>query len=82
MSTLNEAERLRAGARGIRAVVAPDAIVMNAIAEGLDNDAARLDRGEPVDDLAESLNLADGFAEYVPADLPVADAGTSNEEGR
>jgi hypothetical protein len=63
---MNEAERLRAGACAIRAAVGPDAWVMPAIAEGLENDAARLDRGEPVDNLAESLALADAFAEDRP----------------
>lgn len=64
--TDDQARRLRAGARAMRAVVGPDAIWIPAIAEGLDNDADRLDRGEPVDDLDESLALADSFAEEVP----------------
>lgn len=61
----SEADRLRAGAAAMRAAVGPDAIWIPAIAEGLDNDATRLDRGETVDDLAESLALADSFAEGV-----------------
>lgn len=57
--------RLRAGAAAIRALFTPDAVFLHAIAEGLDNDATRLDRGEPVTALAESLDLADSFAEEI-----------------
>jgi hypothetical protein len=61
-----DANRLRAGASAIRELFTPDAVFLHYIAEGLDNDATRLDRGEPVTALAESLHLADGFAEEVP----------------
>lgn len=57
------AERLRAGARAMRAAVGPEAIWIPAIAEGLENDAARLDRGEQVDDLDEALELAASFVD-------------------
>lgn len=57
------AARLRAGAAAMRACVGPEAIWIPAIAEGLENDAIRLDRGEPVEDLIEGLALADSFAE-------------------
>lgn len=61
-----DAGRLRAGAAAIRALFTPEAVFLHAIAEGLDNDAARLERGEPVTALAASLDLADGFAEDCP----------------
>lgn len=54
--------RLRSGAAAIREIVGPDAVVMNAIADGLENDADRLEMGEPVTDLQASLDLADSFA--------------------
>jgi len=57
------AERLRAGARAMRAVVGDDAWAIPMIADALDADAARLERGESVDDLVEALALADSFTE-------------------
>ena len=61
--TTDAAARLRAGAAAMRSIVGPEAIWIPAIAEGLENDAIRLDRGEPVDDLEDALALADSVAE-------------------
>ena len=67
MSTIppDAAARLRAGAAAMRSAVGPEAIWIPAIAEGLENDAMRLDRGEPVNDLDDALDLADSFAEEI-----------------
>jgi len=61
-----QAQRLRAGARAMRAAVGPEAWAIPAMAQGLENDADRLDRGESVEGLQESLDLADSFAAEIP----------------
>lgn len=58
---MSDSDVLREGARIMREAVGPEAWVTPMIAAALVAEADRLDRGEPVEGLVESLALAQSF---------------------